>query len=229
MPDHHQGLGLNQETLLSHIAWDLGALVVAKNLADILDCPLVFAGVSRLLYDCNRPPEAVDAIPSFSEIYEIPGNYNLSDEERNWRVENIYHPFHRSVDSAFDAHTAASKGLCLVTIHSFTPVYKGQTRKVEIGILHDSDQRLADRILTHSETMNNLIIARNEPYSACDGVTHTLQKHGISKDRRNVMIEIRNDLISNTTKAGDMAAWFAPVLREAVIDVLEREPEKAGP
>ena len=32
----------------------------------------------------------------------------------------------------------------VVTVHSFTPIYDGQRRAVEIGVLHDTDDRLAN-------------------------------------------------------------------------------------
>ncbi len=55
MPDSFDGLGLDAEALNAHIAWDPGAVDVARQLSTALDAPLVEAGLSRLLIDCNRP------------------------------------------------------------------------------------------------------------------------------------------------------------------------------
>ena len=75
-------LGLSAEALTAHIAWDPGALAVARKLSGRFDAALVFQNFSRLVYDCNRPPESPDAMPVVSEIFEIPGNRNIGAGER---------------------------------------------------------------------------------------------------------------------------------------------------
>ena len=68
IPAGFGALGLDEAALASHIAWDPGALAVAKTLSARLDAPLVAQRVSRLLYDCNRPPEAASACKIMNEI-----------------------------------------------------------------------------------------------------------------------------------------------------------------
>ena len=65
-------LGLGKQAAASHIAWDLGALDTARAMSRHLDAVLVAGCVSRLVYDCNRPPEASSAMPEVSEVYAIP-------------------------------------------------------------------------------------------------------------------------------------------------------------
>jgi len=77
VPDEFAGLGLDADALKSHVAWDPGAWAVAQELSAIFDAPLVAPGVSRLVYDCNRPAQAQSAVPQKSEIYDIPGNFGL--------------------------------------------------------------------------------------------------------------------------------------------------------
>lgn len=62
LPARYGDLGLATETLSSHIAWDPGALAVARFLSQKLDATLVFQRFSRLIYDCNRPPESLSLI-----------------------------------------------------------------------------------------------------------------------------------------------------------------------
>ena len=137
-------LGAKPETLTSHAAWDIGALAVARKLSELLDAPLIHQRFSRLVYDCNRPPDAQDAIPERSEIHAIPGNRNLSDEARRQRVTEIYEPFRQALAELIAARTAPSRQPVIVTIHSFTRVYFGIARHRAIGLLHDRDLRLAD-------------------------------------------------------------------------------------
>ena len=68
IPEVLGDLGLDQAAAReSHIAWDPGALGVATALAARISAPLVHGSISRLVYDCNRPPDAASAIPETSE------------------------------------------------------------------------------------------------------------------------------------------------------------------
>ncbi len=213
IPPEFKGLGLTEEEQKGHIAWDPGALCVAEKLSHLLDATLVNATHSRLLYDCNRPPEAEDSIPEKSELFVIPGNIGLSDNERAERVEKFYNPVR---DGIRDAIRLFSKPPAIITIHSFTPVYFGRKRDVELGILHDDDTSLADAMLSVASSVEDLTIRRNEPYSAADGVTHTLKVHGIDNSLKNVMLEIRNDLIVTEEQCGKMAKMLYSLTGEAL-------------
>lgn len=207
-------LGLEDEVLESHIAWDPGALNVAKLLAERFSSPLVYQRYSRLAYDCNRPPEAAGAMPQTSEVYRVPGNERLAADERQARVDEIYLPFHAAVSELIEKRRGLGLETVLVTVHSFTPIYFGKKRDVEVGILHDEDSRVADAMLAHAAECGDLDVRRNEPYGPADGVTHTLKMHGIAKSLPNVMIEIRNDLISNEKDCQTGADFVACLLSQ---------------
>ena len=115
---------------------------------------------------------------------------------------------------------AAGRKVVVVTIHSFTPVYHGQFREVEIGILHDSDSRLADAMLAGSEG-SSLTVNRNDPYGPEDGVTHTLRLHALPDGLLNVMIEIRNDLITNEEEQAQIAAFLYELMGKALASIGE--------
>lgn len=186
------GLGLADEHRLSHAAWDIGGRDLAVAMADRLDAPLVASRISRLVYDCNRPPSAADAIPARSEVIDIPGNAGLSDTDRAARVAEVYAPFRDLLHTTLDGFTEPPT---LVTIHTFTPVWHGQPRAVELGLLHDSDDRLARAMLDAAP--KDVDTRLNAPYSVTDGVTHTLREHAIARGLQNVMIEVRNDLVAD--------------------------------
>ncbi|MBY6137466.1 N-formylglutamate amidohydrolase [Nocardioides marinus] len=216
IPDRYQGLGLQQEHRLSHAAWDPGARAVALHLSRALDAPLVAGRVSRLVYDCNRPPEAPSAMPEKSELIEVPGNRGLTDAQRQERVATVYAPFCAATTKLIEARKAANVPTVLVTMHSFTRHYYGKERAVEIGILHDSDSRLADAMLAAAPALPHRRIERNEPYGPQDGVTHSLQIHGIAHGLDNVMIEIRNDLLSTPADEEALAEETLTLLRPAL-------------
>lgn len=209
-------LGLAAADLDRHIAWDIGAEGVARSLSELLDAPLVVQRYSRLVYDCNRPPEAPDAIPEVSDLTAIPGNQDLTWQEREARAEALYRPFHATVSRLIDERASQGLNTVLVTVHSFTPLYKGLRRTLDLGILHDSDARLADRLLAILQAEPDLEVRRNEPYGPQDGVTHTLQLHAIARRLKNVMVEIRNDLIDDAPGQRLMAERLAGWLNAAI-------------
>ncbi|MBT6566736.1 N-formylglutamate amidohydrolase [uncultured Candidatus Puniceispirillum sp.] len=213
IPADYAMLGLPEDAKQSHIAWDPGALELSCHLADLLDARLVHSNISRLIYDCNRPPKALDAMPASSEGRVIPGNENIDDNERARRIAWFYDPFKTLL-----ADTIASMPdkPILVTIHSFTPIYNGQARDVEFGILHDSDSRLADLMLEHASTHTKLNVMRNKPYGPQDGVTHTLKQHGVNNGCLNVMLEISNVLLSSDSKQKEIASMIAALLSDAL-------------
>lgn len=217
IPAEFGTLGLDEAARSSHIAWDPGALAVAEAMAERLDSPLVIQLVSRLLYDCNRPPEREDAVPEVSEIYEVPGNTGLSAAERQARVDRFYAPFRATLADCIERRMGEGPPPVLVTVHSFTPVYKGARRDTGLGILHDADARLADALLGVTGDRDDLVIRRNDPYGPEDGVTHTLIEHGVARGLLNVMIEIRNDLVADSSSQAEMAAWLSRSVARAVL------------
>lgn len=213
-PEQFGDLGLDAATRQAHVAWDPGALGVARGLSDALASPLVAATASRLLYDCNRPPDAPGAMCERSEAYDIPGNLGLDTAARLERTERVYLPFQTALTRQLARMLARRLRPVLVTVHSFTPLWFGEPRAVELGIIHDSDSSFA-LALTGAARDLPLKIALNEPYSAADGVAHTLKLHATPHGLPHAMLEIRNDLIADAAAQAAMAAQLAPVLERA--------------
>ncbi|MDA3859162.1 MAG: N-formylglutamate amidohydrolase [Roseovarius sp.] len=216
IPARYDGLGLKDSDRTSHAAWDPGARDVALGLMRALDAPMIASTVSRLVYDCNRPPEAPSAMPERSEVIEVPGNRDLSAAARAERVRTVYTPFCDAVSALIATRKAAGLVTHLITIHSFTPLYFGKPRDCEIGILHDSDSRLADAMLNEAHRLPGRVIRRNDPYGPDDGVTHSLKLHGITQGLPNGMIELRNDLLIGAEAHRAMIDELLTLLRPAM-------------
>ncbi len=204
-------LGLAEADRLSHAVWDIGAEALARALSERLDAPLVIARVSRLVYDLNRPPEAPDAMPAQSGDIAVPGNRDLSEAEKAARTAEVYVPFHATLTDVLDRFATPP---ALVTIHSFAPVWDGAPRTTQLGLLHDADAGLATRMLDIADPA--LLTRLNEPYSARDGVTHTLRRHANPRGLQNVMIEVRNDLLGNPADVARIASRLAAMLTVAL-------------
>ncbi len=212
IPPEYDNLGLDAPMLEAHIAWDPGALSLGKDLATKLDCSLVAPTISRLIFDVNRPLGSPSATPDKGEGRPIPGNENLSQQDIEARYEQVYVPFHRAISEYLDAESVDA----VVTIHSFTPIFQNTVREVEVGILHDIDSRFADALIEVASSDGAYVVRRNEPYGMDDGVTHTLQKHAVSRKIPNVMIEIRNDLLKSDQDITKIGTWLTGHIEKAL-------------
>lgn len=209
-------LGLSAADRRAHIAWDPGAVGLARALARRLDATLVAAHVSRLVYDLNRPPNAPSACAEVSETHAIPGNRDLGPADRLLRTEAVYLPFHTALHDTLARRLATGRDTVMVTIHSFTPVWHGRPRAVEVGIIHDAGDSFATSLLREIAACSGHACALNEPYSAADGVTHTLKLHAVPYGLDHAMVEVRNDLIATPEAEEAMAGILARALAAAL-------------
>jgi predicted N-formylglutamate amidohydrolase len=216
IPDDLAGLGLAPQDRLSHAVWDIGALDIAEAMRDALDAPLIAGATSRLVYDCNRPPEADSAIPAQSERIAVPGNRDLTAAQRAARAARVYTPFSAAVAAVIAAQDTAP---AIVTLHSFTPVWHGQPRATELGLLHDDDPALAETMLRLAPAHVPLRAELNAPYAASDGVTHTLRRYATAAGLPSVMIEVRNDLVATAADARRIGTALAALIRAALTDI----------
>ena len=213
-------LGLDAATRISHAAWDIGALGLARGLAARLaavagGAVLVSAPLSRLVYDLNRAPDHPNAMPPKSEIFEVPGNRALTAAQRLARTEAICLPFHQTLTQQIARLVALGRRPALIAVHSFTPVYFGAQRSVEFGVIHDDDTALTLAVIEAAAGCG-LDTRLNEPYSAAGDVTHTIRLHAVPMRLANTMLEIRNDLITDAASQQAMADRLAPVLAAAL-------------
>ena len=215
IPARLENLLLTDEVLHSHAALDIGALDLAKTLSHKLDAPLLSTGVSRLVYDCNRALGASGAIPEKSEVFEIPGNQNLTEAESRTRYESYYLPFETAVSERLARY---SESPLFITVHSFTPIYHGESREVDIGIVCDQDNRLGERMVELAAELTTHCVRLNEPYGPGEGVTHTLSFHAVNNGLLNVMIEVKNNLLDSSESRENMAMTLATLISRSAAD-----------
>ena len=208
-------LGLSDTELGRHIAWDIGIAGVTERLSALLDATAVLQTYSRLVIDCNRAPGHATSIPTISEVTEIPGNRGLTPEEREVRRRDILAPYHDRIAALLDARGQAGRRTVLIAMHSFTPVFKGEPRAVEIGVLYNRDDRLARIILDLLRADRDLVVGDNAPYAITDTSDYTVPTHGEHRGLPHVEIEIRQDLIAEAAGQGVWAARLARLFASA--------------
>jgi predicted N-formylglutamate amidohydrolase len=212
IPERYKSFGFAEDAVQTHIAWDPGALPVARLLSATLDAPLLWPDVSRLVIDCNRDLGARSLIVTESEGRPVPANVGLSDGERSRRIELIHTPYHAAIDACLKRRLAAGRPTMLIAIHSYTPVYLGKSRPWQIGIVFGEDRRLADLLIGELKTDPSLRVGINEPYSPADQVYYTVERHAGPSRLPAAMIEIRNDEIGNDAGQRSWADRLADIL-----------------
>ena len=208
-------LGLTAADLDRHIAWDIGIAGVTEYLSELLDAPAVLQTYSRLVIDCNRTPGLPTSIPLISEATPIPGNQTLSPDDESARRIAIFEPYHAAIGQLLDARAAAGQRTILVAMHSFTPVYLGQRRAVEIGILYNRDPSYPSILLDLLRSGGDLVVGDNEPYSVSDASDYGIPVHGERRGLPHAEIEIRQDLIETIAGQKNWAARMATLLTDA--------------
>lgn len=212
LPGDYGRLGLAAEQFECHIAHDIGAAEVTRQLAKRLNCPAVLAGFSRLLIDPNRGVDDPTLVMQLSDGAIIPGNHGIDGVELQHRKENFYERYHGAIGSRIDAMLAQGKVPVVVSIHSFTPDWRGQKRAWECGILWDKDFRLAGLLLAGLRA-RGFAAGDNQPYSGrLKG--DTLYTHGTMRGLAHALIELRQDLVETQEQQQAWAAELAALLRE---------------
>lgn len=217
IPRAMANLGLDEWVLSQHVAYDIGSRELLEHLATRLDASAVLAGYSRLLIDLNRSLGDPTAIPPISDGNIIPGNQNLSAEQRALRVQSFYTPYRAAIDARLRAFRERGIVPALIAIHSFTPMLAGVPRPWHIGLLWDVDPRipvpLLEKLRAHPGKYN---IGDNQPYSGKHPADYTIDHHAEAAGLPHVSIEVRQDLID--TPEG-VSHWVG-VLGEALAEVL---------
>src|SRR4030081_1869283 len=207
-------LGLPASDLARHIAWDPGIAGVADALSKHLGAHLIAQRYSRLVIDCNRPPDASSSIPRISEATVISGNEGLARDAIEARRRWIFDPYHRRIREVIDARLRDSVPTVLVSLHSFTPVYAGIARPWHIGTLYHRDTKLPPLLLKLLREEPDLVVGDNEPYAVSDETDYTIPVHGEARGLMNTGIEIRQDLIADQAGERLWADRLARILAE---------------
>ena len=213
-------LGIDPAWLAEHIAIDIGTDALTRALAARLNASAVIAGVSRLVIDLNREPEAAGLIPAVSDGRVVPGNQTLDPADRAVRIERFHVPYHDAV-----ARLAQRAGTqLLVSVHSFTPELATRpdlARPWPVGILYNRDERAARVAIDHLRA-KGLLVGDNEPYSG-QLLNYTMNRHAEANGLPYINIEVRQDLLSTAGQIVDWADQLAATIA-ATVDGLSEMP-----
>lgn len=219
VPSEIGTLGISEADMRRHIAWDVGARGVTLGLARRLGAEAVLSTWSRLVIDPNRGEDDPTLVMKLYDGSIIPANRQIDRAEIERRLDRYHRPYHAAIDKALDRVVAEDTMPALVSIHSFTPQFRGRPlRPWQVGLLWDRDDRLM-RPLMRLLRAEGLTVGNNEPYS---GQLHgdCMYTHGTLRRIPHILIEIRNDLIETADGQAEWADRLAPLLREATAEAL---------
>ena len=219
VPPFVDPLGLPEEDMARHIAWDVGARAVTLGLAARLGAPALLTTWSRLVIDPNRGADDPTLVMKLYDGSIIPGNRGVDEAEVTRRLERLHRPYHEAIDEVLDAMIAEGRQPAIVSMHSFTPQFKGRApRPWHVGLLWDKDDRLVAPLMTQLRLAGDLVVGDNEPYSG-QLAGDCMWMHGTSRDIPHVLVEIRNDLIADQQGQEEWIERLAPMIRHAVTEM----------
>ena len=229
LPPEYGSLGLPSEAFQRHIAYDIGAAGVARRLAGLLNAPAVLSCFSRLLIDPNRGADDPTLVMRISDGALIPGNARIDAAEIEKRREKYWRPYRAAAMAEVERMMTSGKVPSVISIHSFTPVWKGAARPWQVTLLWDSDPRLAKPLIAGLAGAGDLVVGDNEPY---DGALNgdTMWELGTSRGLPHALFEIRQDLIADDQGQQDWAERIArelqPVLSDPAVHRVEMHPTR---
>jgi predicted N-formylglutamate amidohydrolase len=232
LPAEYGSLGLPPEELARHIGWDIGAAAVTRLLAARFRAPAILTTYSRLLIDPNRGADDPTLVMRISDGALVPGNARIDAAEIARRTERFHRPYHEAIAARLDQILAGGTVPIVFSVHSFTPVWRGQRRPWQIAFLWDKDPRVAQALISHFRRDPALIVGDNEPYDGClEG--DTLYQHATARGLPHALVELRQDLVATSEGAADwaerLALSLAPLVADKDLRRVEHWGSRAGP
>ncbi|MEM9223528.1 MAG: N-formylglutamate amidohydrolase [Pseudomonadota bacterium] len=214
-------LGVGAADLRRHIGWDMGALGVARYLAQELGAELIAQRYSRLVIDCNRPPSEAAAFPARVDGTDVPGNASMAAGDAAARVAEIFHPYHSAISSALDRRLDAGVEPIIVSVHSFTPFHSDfpDPRPWEASVIYDKNPELSKAIAAHMRS-EGVKFGENEPYAPGMLQDYTMPVHGDARGIAHTLIEIRQNLIASADAQREWGARIARAVNASLAETL---------
>lgn len=187
-----------ENILTSHMGWDIGALKLARVFAKKFSDYFFFATTSRLLIDLNRSLNHPKLYSTFTR--------DLNRGEKKQVLENYYYPYRNKILQTITKEIDHDETVLHISVHSFTPIFNGQKRKVDIGLLYDP-QRQCEKEMSHfwkarMKAMNKEYHIRfNSPYlGISDGLVSSLRKKFSSHSYIGIELEVNQCLFANISQ-----------------------------
>jgi len=233
LPPDYGRLGLPDSAFERHIAYDIGVEGLTRHLAARLGVPAAMTCFSRLLIDPNRGEDDPTLIMKISDGAIVPGNHPITAEQWQHRIETFHRPYHQAVSQLLaDVAAESGKAPLVLSLHSYTPAWKGVPRPWHAAVLWDTDHRAVYPLIEALRAPGDILVGDNEPY---DGALKgdTMYRHCMITGMPHALLEVRQDLIGD--EAG-ILAWadrlepiFSTLNASPALHEWQQFPSRTGP
>lgn len=181
-----------QQWLVSHRGYDPGSIVAARQFSKALHSTLIHSTTTRLLVDLNRSRDNPDLFSKFSRC--------LTTSQRQTLLRRHYEPYRKSVLRRIDSIHRRSSIAIHLSIHTFTPRFRGKWRPLEVGLLYDPASATETQLcLDWRDALRRIgcraRVRMNQPYAGIDdGLTTMLRKQFPSNHYAGIEVEINHRL-----------------------------------
>ncbi len=164
------------DVLNSHRGWDPGAWPLAEALGEYFNVEVISFFNTRLLIEPNRSIEHPELFSEYTNL--------LSKDQKDLIVNEYYKPYRENVESII---RNMKKPVLHLSVHTFTPIFKGEVRDVDLGLLFDP-KRNSETVFCEKWSEQLLKIFAdwkttfNEPYKGIDDGFTTYLRTQFSND-----------------------------------------------
>ncbi len=197
----------------THWGIDIGAAEVSRQVLAATGGVGVLSQFCRLVCDPNRAPADPTLILPRVEDHPLSFNQGLTAAERQRRIDTFHTPYHQAVEATIEAH--GDRPL-LISMHSFTPVWRGRRRQLDVGVLFE-DCEEASRALAGRLANLDLLTQLNEPYSAMNGMAYSVTRHGRRFGLEHIELEINQRLLGTPDGIARISALVAEALEPLLL------------
>lgn len=215
IPPEFNGLGISDDQLERHIAYDIGVRDFTLRLAKKLNVPAVLSKFSRLLIDPNRGKQDPTLVMRLADGKIIAGNRDIDEAGKKSRIERFYKPYDDAIGAVIAEFENYDLKPDLFSIHSFTPYWRGNKRTTEVGILWHEDQAMTALIVDELRATTHYVVDENKPYFG-GLVGDTMDRHGLSKGLEHSLLELRQDYMATDAGINEWVDIFASILPKIV-------------
>lgn len=200
----------HSELLESHQGWDPGAEDLTHVIAQKINTETFVYSYTRLLIEPNR---SIKHPQLFSAITK-----NLDNHEKQLLIENYYKPYRNRIEMSAKSALAEGNVVFHISVHTFTPVWKGKERMVDIGLLYDPGRKFEKKFSNKwGERLHSLCpklkILMNQPYKGrSDGLTSYLRNQLNSEKYIGIELEVNQKFLTHPAKWNDLKKMIASSL-----------------
>ena len=208
-PDYQDQV--DEGLLHHHFAYDIGIAGVARHLSSLLDAPAFMGRYSRLLVDLNRPAGTDLLFPDIGEGHPIAMNQGLTQAEKQKRIERYFNPYHAGITAHLEGVMGQGHVPIVISLHSFTPEFHGETRPWHFGVTWIQDENLPD-LMIEGLRDKGFCVGEHQPYDCRMLRDMSLERHADGNNLPNLFLETRNDQILLESGQHHVAEIFAGVI-----------------